>query len=101
MLGKKKQTKKKKKIHYHRKSIQQEKKISFRISIFKKHVDVVLGNVVEWAVLVGGWLDWMILEIFSNVNDSKILFYDSVLSIPPLINLSYICELCLLCIQFC
>jgi len=31
----------------------------------------VLRAVVWWVVLVvGGWLDWMILEVFSNRNDS-------------------------------
>jgi len=28
----------------------------------------------QWATLVvGGWLDWVILEVFSNLNDSVIL----------------------------
>jgi len=27
------------------------------------------------TLVVGGWLDQMILEVFSNLNDSTILFY--------------------------
>ena len=27
--------------------------------------------------MVGGQLDWMILEVFSNIGDSTTLFYDT------------------------
>jgi len=41
---------------------------------FKKHVDVVLRDMVSWEILViAGWLDWMILEVFSILGDSVIL----------------------------
>ena len=41
---------------------------------FKKHVDVVLRDMVSWEILViAGWLDWMILEVFSSLGDSVIL----------------------------
>ena len=33
----------------------------------------------QWVVLiVGGWLDWVILEFSSNFGDSVILFHDSM-----------------------
>ncbi len=42
--------------------------------MFKKHLDVVLlvlKTMVYWAaLLVGGQLDQMIFEVFSNLNDS-------------------------------
>lgn len=42
--------------------------------MFKKHVDVAQRNMVLWATLVvGGWLDLMILEAFSDMNDSIFL----------------------------
>jgi len=28
---------------------------------------------------MGGWLDWVILWVFSNLGDSMILFYDSMI----------------------
>jgi len=43
------------------------------LQVFMEGVDVVLRDVVEWAIVaVGAWLDWMILEVFSNRNDSVI-----------------------------
>lgn len=37
--------------------------------VFKE--DVVLRDMVQWAIpAVGGWLDWTILEVFSNLHDS-------------------------------
>ena len=43
------------------------------LEVLKNRVDVALRDVVWWVVLAAdGWLDWMILEIFSNVNDSLI-----------------------------
>ena len=51
---------------------------SLSLEVFKKHLDVVLKDMVYWQILViGEWLDWMILEVFSNLGDSMILFYDS------------------------
>jgi len=41
------------------------------MEVFKKRSDVVLR---DWEILViGGWLDWMFLEVFSNLGDSVIL----------------------------
>ena len=41
------------------------------LEVSKKHLDVVLGNMVWWEIFViGGWVDWMILEVFSNLCDS-------------------------------
>ena len=47
---------------------------SLSLEAFNKHLDIVLRNMVQWGILVkGGWLDWMILEVFSNLDDSMIL----------------------------
>ena len=44
------------------------------LEVFKKHLDVVLRDVVWWEILtVGGRLDWMILEVFSILSDSMVL----------------------------
>jgi len=41
-------------------------------------LDVVLREMVEWEILVvGGWLDWMTLEIFSSLGDSMLLSFCS------------------------
>jgi len=46
---------------------------SLSLEMFKKHLDVVLRDMVQWEILVvGGWLDWMLLEVFSNFGDSMI-----------------------------
>ena len=43
------------------------------LDVFKKHLDVVPRDTVYWEILVvGGQLDWMILEVFSNLGDSMI-----------------------------
>ena len=40
------------------------------LEVFKKHLDVVLGDMVNGEILVvGGHLDYMILEVFSNLHD--------------------------------
>ena len=42
------------------------------LEVFKKCVDV-LRDVVSGALLVvGGWLDWVILGVFSNLDDSML-----------------------------
>ena len=42
--------------------------------MLKKCLDVVLRDIVSWDILVvGAWLDWMNLEVFSNLGDSMIL----------------------------
>ena len=47
---------------------------SLSLDVLRKCLDVVLRDMVKWAILViGGWLDWMILELFSNLDDSMIL----------------------------
>ena len=44
------------------------------LEVYKKHGDVTLRDIVQWAILVlGGWLAWMILVVFSNLNDSTVL----------------------------
>jgi len=43
------------------------------MEVFRKRSDVVIWDVVQWEILVvGGWLDWMILEVFSNLGNSMI-----------------------------
>lgn len=43
--------------------------------VLKKSTDVVLRDMAQWAMLmVGGWVDKMILEVISNINDSRILW---------------------------
>ena len=47
---------------------------SLTLELLKKHLDAVLRDMAYWEILViGGWLDWMILEVFSNPGDSVIL----------------------------
>ena len=42
--------------------------------VFKKCLGSVLRDVVQWEILViGDWLDWVILEVFSNLSDSVAL----------------------------
>ena len=44
------------------------------LGVFKERLDVVLRDTVQWVTLVvGGWLDQVVLEVFSNLNDSMIL----------------------------
>jgi len=47
---------------------------SLSLEALKSCVDASLRDTVEGAmvVVVGGQLDWMILELFSNLNDSMI-----------------------------
>ena len=41
--------------------------------VFEEHWDVVLRGMVQREPLVmGKWLDWMILWVFSNLSDSMI-----------------------------
>jgi len=41
--------------------------------VFKERVDVVLWNLVWWQILAeDGWLDWMILEVFSSLTDCMV-----------------------------
>lgn len=49
---------------------------------FKKRVDVTL-----WNMVLHGWLDLMILKIFSNLNNSTILCLQQLL--PPLLSLVF------------
>jgi len=43
------------------------------LQVFKKCLGVVLRDMAQWGILVaGGWLDWKILEVFSNLGDSVI-----------------------------
>jgi len=51
---------------------------SLSLEAFKKYVDVVLRDMIWWEILVvGEWLDWMTLEVFSNLGDSMICSYGS------------------------
>jgi len=44
------------------------------LQVFKKCLGVVLRDMAQWGILVvGGWLDWKILEVFSNLGSSMIL----------------------------
>ena len=44
------------------------------LEVFRKHLDVVLRDLVYVEILVvHGQLDWMVLEVFSNLGDSMIL----------------------------
>jgi len=44
------------------------------MEVFKKHLDVVLRDMNEWEILViSGQLNWVILEVFSNLGDSMIV----------------------------
>jgi len=47
---------------------------SSSLEVFKTHLDVVLEYIVQQEILVvGGRLNWMILEVFSSLRDSMIL----------------------------
>ena len=47
---------------------------SLSLQVFKNFGNVVCRDVASWAVLVVvGWLYWMILEVFSNLNVSMII----------------------------
>ena len=47
---------------------------SLSLEVLKKQLDVALSDMVYWEILaMGGWLDWMILDIFSSLGDSMIL----------------------------
>mgnify|MGYP001859331076 CR=1 FL=1 len=44
------------------------------LEVLKKCLDIVLKDMVLWKILViSGWLDWMILGVFSNIGDSVTL----------------------------
>ena len=44
------------------------------LGLFKERLDVELRDMVWWVILVVGvWLDQMILEVFSNLNGSVVL----------------------------
>ena len=44
------------------------------LEVLKKCLDVLLRDMTQWEILVvDGQLDWMILEVFSKLNDSVIL----------------------------
>ena len=42
--------------------------------VLKRRVDVALRDMVMGMVGVGWWLDWMVLEVFSNLNNSMIVW---------------------------
>jgi len=44
------------------------------LEVFKNHGDVVLRDMYYWPILAAGiWLDKVILEVFSKLNDFMIL----------------------------
>jgi len=46
------------------------------LEVLKKRLDFILRDVVSGAVsVVGGQLDWTVLEVFSNLGDSMILCF--------------------------
>jgi len=46
----------------------------FKMEVSNECLDVALRDMVYWEILViGGQLDWMTLEVFSNLGDSVIL----------------------------
>lgn len=60
--------------------------------VFNKHVEVALGDVVQWAVLVMGcWLDLVISEVFSNLSDSTVLRL-LVVSLPSHSKTQPVCQ---------
>ena len=46
---------------------------SLSLEVFKKHLDVLLRDMVSWEMVIGGWLDRRIMEVSSNLGDSMIL----------------------------
>jgi len=47
---------------------------SLTLEVFSKCLVVVLRDMVLWEIsVIPGWLDWIILEVFSNPGDSMIL----------------------------
>ena len=56
------------------------------LEVFKKHLDVVLRNTVQWGNTGGRW-DNLILEVFSNLGDSMILhdLREAIMSWRPVI----------------
>ena len=45
------------------------------LEVLKNRVDVVLRDTASGEILVvGGWLDWITLEVFSNLGDSLTVF---------------------------
>jgi len=58
--------------HWHR--LPRDVVEALSLEVLKERAAVVLQDRVCWAMLVvGGWLDWMNLAVFSNLNDSLIL----------------------------
>ena len=50
---------------------------SLFLEVFKKHMDMALRDMVSGHGMMGWWLDWMVLEVFSNPYDSMILLLES------------------------
>jgi len=43
------------------------------LEVLEKCLLVVLRNMVLWEILViSGWLEWLVLEVFSNLGDSML-----------------------------
>ena len=57
------------------------------LEVFKERVDIVVSDMLQWVTLVvGEWLDQMILEVFSNHND----FITLCCSINGQLNFEYL-----------
>ena len=47
--------------------------VSLSPGVFKNRGDVALKDVVNGHGGMGGWLDWVILEVFSSLHDPMVL----------------------------
>ena len=45
---------------------------SLSLEVFKSRVDVALRDMGSGHGVMGYWLDWVVLEVFSNIIDSMI-----------------------------
>ena len=58
-------------LQWHRLPREVEK--SPALEVFQSRADVALRDEVSGLVVMGWWLDWVILEVFFSHNDSMIL----------------------------